>query len=99
MRYFLIFILTLILISCNEKKGYGTTIEYGDFIVDISESECRDANAKGNLLAVMKEFQMEDEDYLREVRDKLVFYKGYVYSIRQFYYKHICERKRKYHDK
>ena len=99
MRYFYIFILTLVLISCNEKKGYGTTIEYGERIKDISESECRDANAKGNLLAVMYEFQMRDEGALRDVRDKLVYYKGFVYSIRQFYHKHICLRKRKYHDK
>ena len=32
MRYFYIFILTLILISCNEKKGYSHTpvIEFGE---------------------------------------------------------------------
>ena len=33
MRYFYIFILTLILISCNEKKGYSKVkIQYGERI-------------------------------------------------------------------
>ena len=90
MRYFYIFILTLVLISCNEKKGYGTTIEYGERIKDISESECRDANAKGNILTHYE---------INDLTHKVVLYKRYVYLIYQYTYAHICVHKRKYHDK
>ena len=55
MKYFLIFLLTLVLISCNEKKGYGKIrIEYGVKTTDISAKECRDANATGNTIAILK---------------------------------------------
>ena len=94
MKYFLIFLLTLVLISCNEKKGYGKIrIEYGVKTTDISAKECRDANAKGNFMGVME--RNPDHPYFH----KLVYYKGYVYLITQGYEKHICKYKRKYFDK
>ena len=50
MRYFYIFILTLILISCNEKKGYGSsTIEYGTERTDISVENVADSE-KDNIV-------------------------------------------------
>ena len=93
MRYFYIFILTLILISCNEKKGYGRLVEYGEQNFNVSVSECRDANSKGNFLGVLQ----SDQSYSTII--KIVYYKGYVYRIQQFYDYHTCNDKRKYHDK
>ena len=90
MKYFYIFILTLILISCNDKKGYGKTrVQYGIPITDISESECRDANIKGKRLG----------DGTIPVYEKIVYYKGYVYYIGQYISFHYCHYKMKYHDK
>ena len=92
MKYFLIFLLTLVLISCNEKKGYGKIrIEYGVKTTDISAKECRDANATGNTITILNQ---EDPFYF-----KLVYYKNYVYRISQYLDQHFCEYKMKYHDK
>ena len=47
MKYFYIFILTLILISCNEKKGYSAImVEYGEAVKVTSKSECRNVVEK-----------------------------------------------------
>ena len=55
MRYFYILILTLILISCNEKKGYSSVaIEYGDRIQVSSVSECRNVVEKGKILSTWR---------------------------------------------
>ena len=87
MRYFYIFILTLILISCNDKKGYGKTkVQYGNPITDISESECRDANIKGKRLG----------NGTTQGFDKIVYYKEYVYHIGQYINFHLCHYKKKY---
>ncbi len=52
MKYFYIFILTLILISCNEKKGYSEQIiRYGEWEYLESESECIDVVKKGKILS------------------------------------------------
>ena len=93
MRYFYIFILTLILISCNEKKGYSDiVVNYGVVEKVKDEGECRDANAKGQLLGfigVQGTFFVE----------KVILYRNYVYYITQHQSNHHCEYKRKYHDK
>ena len=98
MRYFYIFILTLILISCNEKKGYSwVKISSGEKISITDESECRKAIEKGKVLAnwqVVHPKEMEKwMEYLR------ILYKGYVYTILSGHDFHRCDFKRKLHDK
>ena len=90
MRYFYIFILTLILISCNEKKGYGTTIEYGDIIKDISESECRDVVVKGKII---RDKSMNKSFYT------LIYHQGFIYKLHIYDDSLNCNYKRKFHDK
>ena len=92
MKYFYLFILTLILISCNEKKGYGTTIEYGDIIKDISESECRDVVVKGKII---REIQNSDTKSFRT----LMYHKGYIYRLKITEDDISCLLKKKFHDK
>ena len=92
MKYFYIFILTLILISCNEKKGYGTTIEYGDIIKDISESECRDVVVKGKIIRDIQDIHSKN-------KYPLIYYKGYIYKLQITYKNSLCFSKRKFHDK
>ena len=92
MKYFYLFILTLILISCNEKKGYGTTIEYGDIIKDISESECRDVVVKGKIIRDIQSI------YTKNI-NTLVYHKGYIYQLKITIDNVICFSKRKFHNK
>ena len=48
MRYFLILLLTLLLISCNEKKGYGSpNMEYKILKKDNSVNEWRNLCMQG----------------------------------------------------
>lgn len=73
MRYFYIFILTLILISCNEKKGYSHTpvIEFGEGVYGISLSECRDVVVKGKII---REIQNSDtKSFLTNILNISVF--------------------------
>ena len=98
MRYFYIFILTLILISCNEKKGYSKVeIEYGEDIEVTSESECRNVVEKGKILSTY--FNKDTlEEYSSKVKTRIL-YKGYIYWITMYTKSHICYDKRKFHDK
>ena len=96
MRYFYIFILTLILISCNEKKGYSKVkIEYGEKIEEISESECRNVVEKGKIL-----FTWQDpKDAAYWFGFLRILHKGYVYKVSSSFNFHKCYYKRKFHDK
>ena len=89
MRYFYIFILTLILISCNEKKGYGTTIEYGAK-EKVDPDYCRSVIRDGRTIFVMERNEMQGYE------DKVVYWKGSVYRIIQFENKHTCKYKREF---
>ncbi len=99
MRYFYIFILTLILISCNEKKGYSQpVIEFGEPIYsnsssfDLSESECRDVVVKGKII---REIQLGEIKNHRT----LMYHKGYIYRLKITEDNITCFHKRKFHDK
>ena len=95
MRYFYIFILTLILISCNEKKGYSEVeIEYGEEIEVTSESECRNVVEKGKILLTYQ--YPEFEDWITYLR---ILHKGYVYRVSSTSEYHMCHEKRKFHNK
>ena len=99
MKYFLIFLLTLVLISCNEKKGYSdVAIEYGKEIEVTSESECRNVVEKGKILytypnTIHSNHDFEDFAFLR------ILHKGYVYKVSSSFDFHTCYWKRKFHDK
>jgi len=94
MRYFYIFILTLILISCNEKKGYSHTpvIEFGEGVYGISLSECRDVVVKGKII---REIQNSDTKSFRT----LMYHKGYIYRLKITEDDISCLNKKKFHDK
>jgi len=97
MRYFYIFILTLILISCNEKKGYSEVeIEYGEEIEVSSESECRNVVEKGKILLTYQNPEYKDEYWFGYLR---ILHKGYVYRVSSSNRYHRCYEKRKLHDK
>ena len=98
MRYFYIFILTLILISCNEKKGYSKVeIEYGEEIEVTSESECRNVVEKGKILSTYFDKDTSNEES-SQVKTRIL-HKGYIYWITMNNSYHICYDKRKFHDK
>ena len=97
MKYFYIFILTLILISCNEKKGYSKVkIEYGERIEEISESECRNVVEKGKILFTYQNPEYKDNYWFGYLR---ILHKGYVYKVSSSFDFHTCYWKRKFHDK
>ncbi len=94
MKYFLIFLLTLVLISCNEKKGYSdVAIEYGKEIEVTSESECRNVVEKGKILFT---YHDPDNNWFGFLR---ILHKGYVYKVSSSFDFHTCYWKRKFHDK
>ena len=93
MRYFYIFILTLILISCNEKKGYSytwTKIPYSDIEDNIPFSECIKVIENGNHIATF-----QDPNVYNHVWSRII-YDGYVYEIETYEYVMFCNYKRKY---
>ena len=91
MRYFYIFILTLILISCNEKKSYSlVVIKYGEEIKVKSESECRDVVVKGKII---RDKFMDKSFYT------LIYHKGFIYKVYIYDDSLQCYWKRKLHDK
>ena len=76
MKYFYIFILTLILISCNEKKGYSfIDVELGREETNISEKECVKVLQKGNVIYQSTDSLFGDFDFSRMI------YKDYLYYI------------------
>ena len=83
MRYFYIFILTLILISCNEKKGYSYVIEYGESKEITNESECRNVVEKGKMISNNK-------------RLTRFLYKGFIYWVLIYDDSLECYYKRKF---
>ena len=98
MRYFYIFILTLILISCNEKKGYSKVkIQYGERIEITSESECRNVVEKGKILSTY--FPKSTSEGKRSIVTTRILHKGFIYRVYMYDLSHDCIDKRKYHDK
>ena len=105
MRYLYIFILTLILISCNEKKGYSDVeIIHAERIEVTSESECRNAIEKGKILLTYQNPEKQMLDVLNYTNKYWwgylrILHKGYVYEVASFEDLHKCFEKRKFHDK
>ena len=98
MKYFLIFLLTLVLISCTEKKGYSdVAIEYGKEIEDTSESECRNVVEKGKILSTY--FPTSTRDGKGSKVTTRILHKGFIYRVYMYDLSHDCIDKRKFHDK
>ena len=96
MKYFYIFILTLILITCNEKKGYsGVEIEYGEEIDVTSDSECRKVVEKGKILST---YFSDGVSTTKSVHTRIL-YKNFIYKLRLNDFYHICYWKRKFYNK
>ena len=94
MKYFYIFILTLILISCNEKKGYGEVIvEYDNLnVIEVEDmKECRKAVEKGKILSTITYNDVEPT-----YETKILQYEDYVYVVGFKMFQHKCKNKRKY---
>tara|TARA_Y100001968_G_scaffold314708_1_gene340423 strand:+ start:1280 stop:1651 length:372 start_codon:yes stop_codon:yes gene_type:complete len=95
MKNFYILILTLILISCNEKNGYSeVSIEYGDIEKVISESECRNVVEKGKILSTFHDPQKHHSFIFTRI-----LHKGQIYMLLMDSNGHTCNWKRKFHDK
>ena len=84
--------LTLILISCNEKKGYAEQIlMYGPVEWDFDSDACVSANQMGKMLGIMS---MPDK--YNNAMEKLVYWNNYVYYIYQRENQHMCRYRRQY---
>ena len=78
MKYFYIFILTLILISYNEKKGYSGQL--GIRTGNISDSECMEAIKNGTTISsVSEKVELVKSEYTMGVNR--VLYKEFIYRI------------------
>ncbi len=95
MRYFYIFILTLILISCNDKKGYGgVKVDYGDKINVTDEDECRKVLEKGKIISSVPTNSVSKTYFI-----SIILYKNYLYRVNFRDDYHYCEWKQKFHNK
>ena len=89
MKYFLIFILSLFLISCSER-GYAFKfdVEEVETTITINEDECRDVLEKGNLIASAfrdltknKSTKPKSRIY-HNIFMSLIVFKGFIYEIK-----------------
>ena len=89
MKYFLIFILSLLLISCSES-GYAFKfdVEEVETTITINEDECRDVLEKGNLIASAfrdltknKSTNPKSRIY-HNIFMSLIVFKGFIYEIK-----------------
>ena len=102
-KYFLIFILSLLLISCSES-GYAFKfdVEEVETTITINEEECRDVLEKGNLIASAfrdltknKSTNPKSRIY-HNIFMSLIIFKGFIYEIKidmednekRFYFKY-----------
>ena len=88
-KYFLIFILSLLLISCSES-GYAFKfdVEEVETTITINEEECRDVLEKGNLIASAfrdltknKSTNPKSRIY-HNIFMSLIIFKGFIYEIK-----------------
>ena len=88
-KYFLIFILSLLLISCSES-GYAFKfdVEEVETTITIDEDECRDVLEKGNLIASAfrdltknKSTNPKSRIY-HNIFMSLIVFKGFIYEIK-----------------
>ena len=88
-KYFLIFILSLLLISCSES-GYAFKfdVEEVETTITINEDECRDVLEKGNLIASAfrdltknKSTNPKSRIY-HNIFMSLIIFKGFIYEIK-----------------
>ena len=88
-KYFLIFILSLFLISCSER-GYAFKfdVEEVETTITINEDECRDVLEKGNLIASAfrdltknKSTNPKSRIY-HNIFMSLIVFKGFIYEIK-----------------
>ena len=89
MKYFLIFILSLLFISCSES-GYAFKfdVEEVETTITINEDECRDVLEKGNLIASAfrdltknKSTNPKSRIY-HNIFMSLIVFKGFIYEIK-----------------
>ena len=89
MKYFVIFILSLLLISCSES-GYAFKfdVEEVETTITINEDECRDVLEKGNLIASAfrdltknKSTNPKSRIY-HNIFMSLIVFKGFIYEIK-----------------
>ena len=88
-KYFLIFILSFLLISCSES-GYAFKfdVEEVETTITINEDECRDVLEKGNLIASAfrdltknKSTNPKSRIY-HNIFMSLIVFKGFIYEIK-----------------
>ena len=88
-KYFLIFILSILLISCSES-GYAFKfdVEEVETTITINEDECRDVLEKGNLIASAfrdltknKSTNPKSRIY-HNIFMSLIIFKGFIYEIK-----------------
>ena len=88
-KYFLIFILSCLLISCSES-GYAFKfdVEEVETTITINEDECRDVLEKGNLIASAfrdltknKSTNPKSRIY-HNIFMSLIVFKGFIYEIK-----------------
>ena len=88
-KYFLIFILCFLLISCSES-GYAFKfdVEEVETTITINEDECRDVLEKGNLIASAfrdltknKSTNPKSRIY-HNIFMSLIIFKGFIYEIK-----------------
>ena len=88
-KYFFIFIISLLLISCSES-GYAFKfdVEEVETTITINEDECRDVLEKGNLIASAfrdltknKSTNPKSKIY-HNIFMSLILFKGFIYEIK-----------------
>ena len=93
MRYFYIFILTLILISCSED-GYAIfQVPYGEEYGVVDGNECYNALEKGKILVTTVDGKISGDDYTVWYK---ILYEGHIYKISMVDSFHLYFSKRKF---
>ena len=88
-KYFFIFIITFLLISCSES-GYAFEfdMEEVETTITINEDECRDVLEKGNLIAsafrdLTKNKSTDPKSRIyHNIFMSLILFKGFIYEIK-----------------
>ena len=96
MKYFYFFILTLFLISYNERGYAISNVQYGTEETVTNSNECRYVMEKGKILASTVEGAISANEF--QIWHKIL-YEGYIYKVVIHDFGHICFSKRKFHDK